>query len=109
MRKLRIFDISLFAITIEKIKALTMNYFNTEEIRIEEGVYMNYHNGYFTFRFSFDELVVFEEVKTEVLEAFDLRSEKYIGTTFMVTYKEIINDLDDEDFLTFRLLKLERI
>ena len=86
-----------------------MNYYNTEEIRTEEGVFVKHYNGYFTFQLSFDELIVFEEVNTAVLEEFDLRSEAYIGSTFEVTYKEIINDLDDEDFLIFRIMKLKLI
>ena len=86
-----------------------MNYYNTEEIRTEEGVFIKHHNGFFTFQFSFDELIVFEEVNTAVLEEFDLRSEEYLGSAFEVTYKEIINDLDDEDFLTFRIIKLKRL
>ena len=86
-----------------------MNYYNTEEIRTEEGVFVKHHNGFYTFRFSFDEIIVFEEVNTAVLEEFELRSEEYVGATFEVTYKEIINDLDDEDFLTFRIMKLKKI
>lgn len=86
-----------------------MTNYNTEEIRTEVGIFIKYHNGFFTFRFSFDELIVFEEVNTAVLEEFDLRSEKYIDSTFEVTYKEIINDLDDEDFLTFRILTLKLV
>ena len=79
----------------------------SEEIRIETGVFIKYHDGYFTFQFSYDELIVFEEINTEVLEEFDLRSGDLIGATFNVIYKEIINDLDDDDFITFRLLKLQ--
>lgn len=86
-----------------------MNYYNTEEIRTEEGIFVKHRDGFFTFRLSFDELIVFEEINTPVLEEFDLRSEEYLGKTFEVTYKEIINDLDDEDFLTFRIMKLKLI
>ncbi|MBT8266442.1 MAG: hypothetical protein HKN96_11395 [Flavobacteriaceae bacterium] len=86
-----------------------MDYYSTEEIRTEEGVFVKHHDGFFMFRFSFDEIIVFEEVNTAVLEEFDLRGDAYIGDTFEVTYKEIINDLDDEDFLIFRILKLKLI
>jgi hypothetical protein len=86
-----------------------MNYYNTEEIRTEEGVFVKHFDGFFTFRFSFDEIIVFEEIKTSVLEVFDLKSEEYIGVAFKVTYKEIINDLDDDDFLTFRIIDLKLI
>ncbi|WP_299115795.1 hypothetical protein [uncultured Winogradskyella sp.] len=86
-----------------------MNYYSTEEIRTEEGIFVKHLDGFFTFRFSFDELIVFEEVNTAVLEEFNLRSEEYIGSTFEVTYKEFINDLDDEDFLTFRIMKLKLV
>ena len=83
-----------------------MDYYNNEEVRTEEGVYVKHHNGFFTFRFSFDEIVVFEEVNTAVLEKFDLRSDEYIGAVFEVTYKEIFDDLDEDDFLIFRIMKL---
>ena len=86
-----------------------MNYYNTEETRTEEGIFIKHSNGYFTFRFSFDEKIVFEEISTAVLEEFNLRSDEYIGSSFEVTYKEILNDLDDDDFLIFRIMKLRLI
>lgn len=86
-----------------------MNYFNTEEVKNEEGVFVKYHDGYFTFQLSFDELIVFEEVSTEVLQEYNLKSNDFIGIPFKITYKEIISDLDDEDFIIFRLLKLSPI
>ena len=86
-----------------------MNYYSSEEIKTEEGVFIKHRNGYFTFRFSFDEKIVFEEISTAVLEEFNLRSDEYIGSSFEVTYKEILNDLDDDDFLIFRIMKLRLI
>ena len=86
-----------------------MKYYNTVEIKTEIGVFLKYYNGYFKFQFQPDEYVVFEEVSTEALEIYDLRDVKYINSKFNVTYKEIITDLDDEDFLIFRLLKLEQL
>lgn len=86
-----------------------MNYYNIEETRTEEGVFVKHHKGYFTFRFSFEEIIIFEEIKTSVMEVYNLKSEEYLGASFEVTYKEIINDLDDDDFLTFRIIDLKLI
>ena len=86
-----------------------MIYYSTEEIRIEEGVFIKHLDGFYSFQFSFDELVVFEEINASVLEEFDLRTEEFVGATFEVTYKEIINDLDDDDFLIFRIIELKLV
>lgn len=84
-----------------------MNYYKTQETKSEEGVFINYSNGYYTFIFSFEEKIIFEEISKNVLEKFNLQDGSMLNRTFNVTYKEIINDLDDDDFITFKLLELK--
>lgn len=83
--------------------------YNIFQTKIEEGIFVKYHDGYFTFRFEFDELIVFEQLNKRVLEEFNLRGTLYIGSRFNVTYEELLDESDDDDFIIFRLRKLELI
>ena len=86
-----------------------MVYYDTHQRKSEEGIFIKYSNGYYTFQLSFDELIIFEQIEKNILEDYDLRSNEYIGATFDITYEEIINDLDDEDFIIFKILALTLI
>ena len=82
--------------------------YNIFQTKIEEGIFVKYHDGYYTFRFEFDELIVFEHINKTVLDEFDLRGNTYIGRKFNVTYEELLDESDDdEDFIIFRIRKLE--
>jgi len=83
--------------------------YNIFQTKIEEGIFVKYHEGYYTFRFEFDELIVFEQLNKRVLEEFNLRGTLYIGSRFNVTYEELLDESDDDDFIIFRLRKLELI
>ncbi|WP_298416628.1 hypothetical protein [uncultured Kordia sp.] len=84
-----------------------MSYYETQQTKSEEGIFINYSNGYYTFVFSFEEKIIFEEISKSVLQEFNLQDGSMLNKTFSITYEEIINDLDDDDFIIFRLLKLE--
>jgi len=84
-----------------------MSYYQTQQTKSEEGVFINFNNGYYTFIFSFEEKIIFEEISKSVLEEYNLHDGSLLNKTFNVTYEEVINDLDDDDFIIFRLLKLE--
>ncbi len=84
-----------------------MSYYETQQTKSEEGIFINYSNGYYTFVFSFEEKIIFEEISKNVLEEFNLQDGSMLHKTFNVTYEEIIHDLDDDDYIIFRLLKLE--
>lgn len=86
-----------------------MNQINTNKIEHEEGIYIKYHDDYFTFRLTDDELIVFEEVNASIFNEFELRSGDYIGAPFHITYQEVVRDADEDDYIVFRLLKLEII
>ncbi|AXG70168.1 hypothetical protein KORDIASMS9_02407 [Kordia sp. SMS9] len=86
-----------------------MSYYETPQTKSEEGVFINYSNGYYTFIFSFEEKIIFEEISKNVLDEFNLQDGSMLHKTFEVTYEEIINDLDDDDFIIFKLLGLELI
>ncbi|WP_420573649.1 hypothetical protein [Kordia sp.] len=86
-----------------------MSYYETQQIKSEEGVFINYSNGYYTFIFSFEEKIIFEEISESILEEYNLKDGSMLHETFNVTYEEIIKDLDDDDFIIFRLLELELV
>ncbi len=86
-----------------------MSYYETQQTKSEEGVFINYSNGYYTFVFSFEEKIIFEEISKSILEDYNLQDDSMLNKTFEVTYEEVIDDLDADDFINFRLLKLELI
>ncbi len=81
--------------------------YNIFQTKIEEGIFVKYHDGYYTFKFEFDELIVFEQINKTVLEEFDLRGNRYIESKFNVTYEELLDESDDDDFIIFRIRNLE--
>ena len=86
-----------------------MSYYETQQIKSEEGVFINYSDGYYTFIFSFEEKIIFEEISGSILEEYNLKDGSMLHKTFNVTYEEIIKDLDDDDYIIFSLLKLELV
>ncbi len=73
---------------------------------VEYGVFKKYYNGYYQFIMDNGETIVFEEVSRAVIKKFDLKSDKFKGKSFEITYSEYVED-DDEDFVSFKIEKLE--
>ena len=86
-----------------------MNYYSAEQLMESVGVYSGYKDGYYTFILENSEVVDFEEINKMLLVQFDLKSDKLKGRKFEVVYKEIIDDLDDEDFVVLKLEELKII
>ncbi|CAM1344285.1 hypothetical protein [Tenacibaculum amylolyticum] len=84
-----------------------MGYYSTEQSMTAIGVYIGYENGYFVFEFENGDLVDFEEINKIILVKYDLKSNMLKGKKFEILYKEIINDLDDEDLIIFKLEELK--
>ena len=84
-----------------------MKYYSTEELIFEEGIFKNYENGYFSFQLNNGDLIEFEQINNNILNLYDLRSKVHIGKKFEIEYLEIIDDLDDEDFVILKLNKLK--
>ena len=76
---------------------------------MKTAVFKKYENGYYTFLFSNEEEIIFEEVDPRVLHKFDLKNDKsLINKTFTLNFVEVFDD-DDEDFLIYRIEYLERM
>ena len=73
---------------------------------VEYGVFKKHYDGYFQFEMENGDTIVFEEVSQKVIRKFDLRSDLFKGKSFEITYSEYIED-DDEDFMFFKIEKLE--
>jgi hypothetical protein len=86
-----------------------MRYYSLKETRTERASFDTFHDGYFTFILESNEAIVFEEVNRLILEKYDLRNTEFRGKKFDITFSENIEDLDDEDFVIYRLEKLNQI
>lgn len=86
-----------------------MSFYSLIETRSERATFDTFHDGYFTFILESDEAIVFEEINRFILEKYDLRNVEFRGKKFDITFSENIEDLDDEDFVIYRLEKLNKI
>ncbi len=80
-----------------------MNYYSTEQSMTSIGVYMGYKDGYYSFVLENNDVIDFEEINKIILVKFDLKSDELNGKKFEIVYKEIIDDIDDEDFIVLKL------
>jgi hypothetical protein len=53
--------------------------------------------------------LIFEEIKTTVLQEFNLHTNEFVNSKFEITYKEIISDLDDDEFIIYKIEYLKLI
>lgn len=88
-------------------KQRRMGYYSSFQDATTQGVFLRHENGYYYFKNDVDDQIVFEEINRKVLEKYDLRSIEYKGKLFQLYYTEIMEDLDDEDFVVLRLDDLE--
>lgn len=84
-----------------------MVYYRAEQLMESVGVYSGYKDGYYTFILEDNEVVDFEEINKMLLVKYNLKSNELKGKKFEIIYKEIINDLDDEDFVVLKLEELK--
>ena len=80
-----------------------MTYYQTEEQVFTTGKFVTYGYGYYSFELGNQELLVFEEIKKELLNKYDLRTNQFEGKYFEIAYTIVTEDLDDEDFVVLRL------
>ncbi|TYP98885.1 hypothetical protein C7447_102203 [Tenacibaculum adriaticum] len=83
-----------------------MPYYNDQQLVTTVGTFKEYANGYFTFKLENGDLIDFEQINKNVLAEFDLKSNSLKSKAFEITYKEILDDTDDEDFIVFKIDKL---
>ena len=85
---------------------MKMSYYNAEQSVTTNGVFVGYINGYATFHLDNDDVIDFEQIDKKVLEKYNLKDGSFKDQKFEITYSEIIDDLDDEDFVVFKLNNL---
>jgi hypothetical protein len=56
-------------------------------------------------------LIIFIEIKTTLLQEFNLHINEFVNSKFKITYKEIISDLDYDEFIIYKIeyLKIDKI
>ena len=86
-----------------------MNYYTAYQTNTATGIYLGYQDGYYLFELNNKVVINFEQINKNVLKEFDLKSAKHKNQVFMVYYFEIFDDLDDEDFIIYKLNGLELI
>ena len=84
-----------------------MNYYNASQTVTTTGIYVGFIDGSFSFELENGDIIDFDQINKNVLLEYDLKSSVFKGKKFNITYKEIFDDLDDEDFIIFKLDKLE--
>lgn len=47
-----------------------------------------------------------KEIKTAVLQEFNLHTNEFVYSKFEITYKEILSDLDDDEFIIYKIVYL---
>lgn len=86
-----------------------MNYYNTNELITIEGNYVGYMQGGYVFHLENDDIIDFDQINVKILEEFDLKSNEFKNKIFTIVYSEIFDDLDNEDFVLFKLEKLKLV
>ncbi|MFY0714880.1 hypothetical protein J1D01_14475 [Seonamhaeicola sp. NFXS20] len=80
-----------------------------QDLETLKAVFDGYEDGTYYFTDSEDEekYYSFEKIDESILKTFDLKSEKYRGKSFKVTYKiETIKDEFDEDYEVWAIVKV---
>ncbi|PKV48082.1 hypothetical protein [Aquimarina sp. MAR_2010_214] len=73
---------------------------------VEYGVFKKYYNGYYQFIMDNGDILIFEGITKFAINKFDLKTDKFQGKSFEITYSEYRDD-DDDDFITYKIEKLE--
>lgn len=81
--------------------------YNSQQQVTLVGVYQGYTSGYYVFELENGDIIDFEQINKKNLEHFDLKSPTLKNKKFKITYKEIFDDVDDDDLVIFKLDNLE--
>ncbi|REH54667.1 hypothetical protein C7448_102190 [Tenacibaculum gallaicum] len=84
-----------------------MAFYNSRQTVTLVGVYQGYTNGYYIFELENGDIIDFDQINKKNLEHLDLKSSSLKNKSFEITYKEIFDDLDDEDIVIFKLENLQ--
>ncbi|GGX22732.1 hypothetical protein [Aquimarina muelleri] len=73
---------------------------------VEYGMFKKYYKGYYQFIMDNGDILVFEGISLAAIRKFDLKTNKFKGKSFVITYSEYQED-KDEDFILYKIEKLE--
>jgi len=73
---------------------------------VEYGVFKRFYDRYYQFVMDNGDTLVFEEISSLASRKFDLKTSKFQGKSFEITYSKYAED-DDEDFVMYKIEKLE--
>ncbi|MBT7623746.1 MAG: hypothetical protein HN595_04385 [Flavobacteriaceae bacterium] len=80
-----------------------MKYFNSNQSLYSKGIFIGCIEGYATFQLENNEIIYFEQINKKIEHHYDLKSNRYKNKSFDIYYTEIFDDLDEEEFIIFRL------
>ncbi|MDG1037849.1 MAG: hypothetical protein P8O89_02770 [Polaribacter sp.] len=80
-----------------------MTYYSAKQSFSSKGIFIGYLDGYATFQLENDDIIDFEQIDKKILTEYNLKNEDFKNKHFEIYYTEIFDDLDDEDFIVFRL------
>lgn len=86
-----------------------MNYYNTNQSFSAKAIFIEYKNGYAIFQLENNEVIEFEQIDKKIIEVHDLKNQELKYKPFEIYYTEIFDDIDDEDFIIFRLDDLKQL
>ena len=69
----------------------------------EVGVFKKYHNGYYTFELTENKNIIFEQIDSKISKEYQLKTNKYIDFLFEITYSEIFDVFESDEFIIFKL------
>lgn len=73
---------------------------------VEYGMFKKYYNGYYQFVMDNGDTLVFQKISMTAIRKFDLKTDKFRGKSFVITYSEY-QENKDEDFIVYKIEKLE--
>ncbi len=62
--------------------------------------------GAYSFELENGDIIIFEQINKSILTKYDLKSNEFKNKNFEITYTEVFDDEDSEDFLMFKLEKI---
>ena len=80
-----------------------MKYYNSNQSLSAKGVYIGYLAGYGTFQLENSEVIYFEQIDKKIERVHNLKRNHHKNKFFEIYYTEIFDDLDEEEFIIFRL------
>ncbi len=77
------------------------------ELRRGVGIFKKHLNSYYTFKLESGEKMIFEQINKSIIKDFELKTDKYIDRVFNITFSEVFDNFESDEFKVYKLEKLE--